>query len=156
MKLKCSKRKIRDPKIELRYCFNILFGRPLDWHPDHLKNLGYKIARILFLAGVKKVEHDIWWMRASELHPADGQPPLKKSNIFIYPSVKVPQDEIIIKYLENDRPFIWEILNKLNIGFCGASNGKYSQVSTVKDANLLADIVLHFNYFKKYFQIVKN
>lgn len=121
------------------------------WHRDWKRNLGYKIARVLFLAGVKKVEHTYWDMRKYDL--MCNEPPLHKQTVKFSPNIDSSVLKIVDK-IDKNRPLIWSILEKFNIGVTGSAHDDCCYVSNVEEMNLLADITLHFNHFKNNFEIV--
>lgn len=127
---------------------NLLSIKP-GWHPDWDRNLGFKIARVLFLAGVTKIEHSIWESRRYSLDIWNDAP-LKKTNILNYPAI---DSSCISDCNDKSRPLLWTILDKFNIGITGTSHDAFTQTSNVEHQNLLADIVLHFNYFNDNFKL---
>ena len=63
----------------MQFSINLMNIKP-GWHPDWDRNLGFKIARLLFFARVTKIEHNIRDSRRFDLF-ADIDLPINKCNI---------------------------------------------------------------------------
>ena len=84
-KHKISKSAYINHKTYLKSALTALNLNNPKWHPEWKRNLGYKIARVLFLAGVKKIEHTYWDLRQYDLML--NEPPLHKQTIRISPNI---------------------------------------------------------------------
>lgn len=132
----------------MSFGINLMNIKP-GWHPDWDRNLGFNIARLLFFAGVTKIEHNIRESRKFDFLPHIDLP-INKCNILSYPFVD--SSCILDRFkIDKKRPLIWTVLEKCNVGITGSNRDDYTQTSNPKHKNLLADIVLHFNYFKEHF-----
>ncbi|MFM9826313.1 hypothetical protein [Flavobacterium sp.] len=151
-KHKISKSAYINHKTYLKSALTALNLNNPKWHPEWKRNLGYKIARVLFLAGVKKIEHTYWDLRQYDLML--NEPPLHKQTIRISPNIDSSVLEIFDK-MDKSRPLIWNILSKFNIGVTGCGHENFCTVSNVEEMNLLTDILIHFNHFNNNFEIEK-
>lgn len=144
---------IKNSKQELNIAIYQLRLHNPKWHPDWEKFLGYKLARILFLAGVTEIKHGISFGQNFNLFV--GEPSLQKQTIYIYPHINSSLDSLQIKdKIDKSRPLIWTLLNKFGFGITGTAHTAFTQISSIKNQELYSDIVLYFKYFQEHFKIV--
>ena len=114
-------------------------------------NLGHKIAKILFLSGIKSIEHNVYENAARDFN--HHCVPTHKCCIINSPTVN---SEILHSYnkkVKPDRPILWSLLDLIGVSVTGSSSQDSTTTSNIKHKNLLADIVLHFRCMTTYFEL---